>query len=156
MNRGMFTSVVLALLVSTACQQPPALPSFSPAVGNSATCQGQSADVTLSVGQTAQLQVMCTNTGTTAWTRATATEASLATCCPIGANITCSTWGVTNGRYGTQTQTSVASGAIGTFQFNLTVPAGTTSGTHYCQAALVNAANQPIAAQGLTFTVKVP
>jgi hypothetical protein len=99
---------------------------------------------------------MCTNTGTTSWVRGTATEAVLATCCPVGASVLFSTWGISGGRYATQTQTTVPSGAIATFSVNLTVPSGTARGTHTSQAALVNTSNQPIAAQVLTFTVQVP
>jgi hypothetical protein len=161
MDRKMFTTLVLALILTTACPPPPTpTPSFPPplstATGYSADCQAAAVTLTLNANQTGSFQVICTNTGTTSWVRGTATEASLATCCPVGANVSFSTWGVSGGRYATQSTSAVAPGSIGTFSFNVTVPSGTARGTYMSDGALVNGNNQPISAQILTFTVSVP
>jgi|SRR4051812_29855746 len=148
---------LLALaLVGTACPPAPAPPpSLSPAVGYGATCVGQSAVLSLGPGQTGSVQSTCTNTGTSTWTRGTATEASLVPCCPVGGSAPFPAWTTNVPRF-PQGTNAVAPGANGTFTFNFTVPAGTPSGTYTSYGALVNAANQPIAAQVLTFTVQVP
>ena len=99
---------------------------------------------------------MCANTGTITWVRGTAAEASLATCCPVGSTVTFSTWGVSGGRYATQSASSVAPGATATFSFSVTVPSGIARGAYTSLGALVNANNQPISAQVLTFTVNIP
>ena len=135
-----------------------------PPVGYSATCVGQSANLDLARGQTGTFQVFCTNTGTTAWTAGTATEASLAGCCPAGANATFLTWGIPPlpspstpcNRYAVQSQSSVPPGAIGSFAFSVTVPVGTAAGTYTSDAVLVKAGCAPISTQVLTFTIRVP
>jgi len=154
----MFTTLVLALIVTTACPPPPppTPPSLSPATGYSADCPAAPVTLTLNANQAGTFQVMCTNTGTTPWVRGSATEASLATCCPVGANVTFSTWGVSGGRYATQNTSAVTPGAIITLSFNVTVPSGTSRGTYTSYGALVNVNNQPISAQVLTFSVNVP
>ena len=153
----MFTIPVLALVVTTGCPPPPPTPpSLSPATGYSADCPPTTVTLTLNANQTGTFQIMCTNTGTTSWVRGSATEASLVTCCPVGTNVTFSTWGISGGRYATQNTSAVTPGAIITLSFNVTVPAGTARGTYVSYGALVNGSNQPISAQVLTFTVNVP
>ena len=110
---------------------------------------------TLNAGQTGSLQVVCTNTGTNTWTRGTPAEASLVACCPVGGSAPFPAWAGNSVRV-PQTATTVAPGSNGFFVFNITVPSGTPSGTYTSYAALVNASNQPIAAQVLTLTVNVP
>lgn len=148
--------LVVALLIACAPQPaaPTPLPSLSPAPGYGATCVGQTVVQDLSAGQTGSVAVMCTNTGTSAWTRGTATEAALVACCPVGGSAPFPAWATGGARYA-QTQSSVAPSATGTFAFSLVVPAGTPPGTYTSYAALVNAASQPIATQVLTFTVHV-
>ena len=160
MDRRLFTLLILAVVVMTACPPPsptPSLPppSLSPATGYGAGCAGQSATLTLSAGQAGIYQVFCTNTGTTTWARGTPTEAALVACCPIGGGVPFPAWAGNIARY-PQTASAVAPGANGTFAFNITVPSGTPAGTYTSYAALVNGNNQPIAAQVLSFTVVVP
>jgi hypothetical protein len=97
---------------------------------------------------------MCTNTGTTTWTRGTGTEAALVPCCPVGGNAPFPGWASSVARY-PQIQIAIGPGSVGTFSFNITVPSGTPGGTYTSYAALVNGSNQPISAQVLTFTVRV-
>jgi len=155
----MFAVLALALLVTTACPPPPSPPtpppSLSPAGGFGANCGGQSATLTLNAGQTGSFQVMCTNTGTIAWTRGTPTEASLVPCCPVGGSAPFPGWASNSARY-PQSASAVTPSSIGTFSFNITVPSGIPSGTYTSYGALVNASNQPISAQVLIFTVSVP
>ena len=153
---------MLALIVG--CSPPPPSPTLPPPpLGSSATCVGQSVDLTLAVGKSGSFQVFCTNTGTTTWTGGTATEASLAGCCPAGTNATFLSWGVplpspspACARYAAQSQSSVSPGANGAFAFTVTVPTGIAAGTYTSDAVLVNASCAPIATQTLTFTVHVP
>lgn len=158
MDRRLFAVLVLALIVATACSPtqsiPTPPPSLSPATGYSANCAGESATLSLNAGQTGSFQRMCANTGTTTWTRGTATEAALVPCCPVGGSVPFPAWGANSTRY-PQSAIAVAPGAVGTFLFNITVPSGTPAGTYTSYAALVNGNNQPISAQVLTFTVTV-
>ena len=112
--------------------------------------------LTLNRGQTGSFQATCTNTGSITWVRGTPTEVSLATCCPVGANATFTAWGISGGRYATQSTSAVAPGAAGTFVFSVTVPTGTASGTYTSYGILVNASGQPISADILAFAVTVP
>src|SRR5436190_18222187 len=144
MPRGIY-AVILGLVVGCNGGPTPSPSLPLPPVGYSASCAGQSVNLDLAAGQTGSFQVSCTNTGTTTWTSGTATEASLATCCPAGASATFTflSWGPlpspspSCSRYAVQGQTSVAPGANGSFAFSVTVPAGTAAGTYTSDAVLV-------------------
>ena len=147
-----------------------------PPAGYQADCNiAQSAIVDLRPGQTGQFSVFCANTGSNSWTRGTATEASLVTCCPPFANVTFSTWiggggglpslpipslplpsGSSSNRYATQTQATVTPGSNASFIFNLTVPPSTPSGLYWSYGVVVNGSGQSISRQAVTIIVNVP
>jgi hypothetical protein len=105
----------------------------------------ESAFVNIAPGQTQSFQVIFVNTGTTTWTRGTATQVDLAAC--LEDKVTCnaqdaseapwnSGW-ISAVRYATTTQTSVAPGSFATFSYNITAPANAAAGTYRFNGDLV-------------------
>lgn len=106
---------------------------------------GESAFLTLNAGQSGTFTVFFQNTGTTAWARGTSSQVDLAACKED--KVTCdsqdaseapfaSGW-LSTTRYATHTQTTVAPGSIGTFTYNVAVPASQAAGTYRFNGALV-------------------
>ena len=116
---------------------------------------GQSANLNVVRGSSYSFLVFAENTGTTTWTKGTATQLDLANCCPVAPspNATWSNGWISDSHYTTSSQTSVAPGAVGTFAFNITVPANATAGTYTFDFDLVLAStNETIHPEGLSFT----
>ena len=136
------SAAALALsMVSYAMPANAAVPGFDSAYA------GESAFLTLNPGQAGTFTVFFANTGTNAWTKGTATQVDLAAC--LEDKVTCNQQDASEApfnpatggwlsatRYATTTQTAVAPGAIGTFTYNVSVPA-TATGLHRFNGALV-------------------
>ncbi len=142
MRRIISAISVLALafsLVASATSANAAVPGYDSAYA------GESAFLNLAPGQTGTFTVFFANTGSTSWVRGTASQVDLAAC--LENKTTCNAQDASEApfnsgwlsavRYTTHTQTTVAPGQIGTFTYNVTVPAGTTSGTYRFNGALV-------------------
>jgi hypothetical protein len=122
-----------------------AVPAAAAVAGYDSAYAGESAFVALAQGQSNTFQVFFANTGTTTWTRGTGTQVDLAAC--LADKMTCnaqdaseaawnSGW-LSSTRYATTTQTSVATGAVATFAYTVTAPAGATAGTYRFNGDLV-------------------
>lgn len=96
---------------------------------------GESAFLALTPGATGTFTVFFQNTGSTTWVRGTSTQVDLFAC--LDDKVTCDvvpeeaafnpgTW-VSATRYATQTQASVATGALGTFTYSVLVPTTATT-----------------------------
>jgi hypothetical protein len=130
-----------ALALSMVAQAVPA----AAVTGYDSAYSGESAFLTLNPGQSGTFTVFFANTSqNTTWTKGTATQVDLAAC--LEDKVTCdqqdaseapynSGW-LSATRYATTTQTSVAPGQIGTFTYNVAVPA-TGSGLHRFNGDLV-------------------
>jgi len=106
----------------------------------------ESAFLNFTPGQTQSFQVIFVNTGTTTWTRGTASQVDLAAC--LDDKTTCnsqdsaeaawnnSQW-ISAVRYATTTQTSVAPGSFATFSYNVTAPTTAAAGTYRFNGDLV-------------------
>jgi len=134
-----------ALALSLVAQATPAAAAVA---GYDSAYAGESAFLTLNRGETGTFTVFFANTGTTTWLRGGTTQVDLAAClenkttcnqqdaseAPFNSGWTSAT------RYATSTQTSVAPGSIGTFTYNVKVPAAAAAGTYRFNGALVHAA----------------
>jgi hypothetical protein len=110
---------------------------------------GETSFLALSRGATGNFQVFFLNTGTTSWTRGTATEVVLSVCVdtPAPQFFRCNVlspyadWATnwTSPRiYAAPTQSSVASGSLATFSYNVTVPADAPPGDYYFRGELIH------------------
>lgn len=99
---------------------------------------GESAFLALTPGATGTFTVFFQNTGSTTWVRGTSTQVDLFAC--LDDKVTCDvvpeeaafnpgTW-VSATRYATQTQASVATGALGTFTYSVLVPTTATTAVY--------------------------
>jgi IPT/TIG domain-containing protein len=105
----------------------------------------ESAFVNINPGQTQNFQVFFINAGTTTWTRGTSTQVDLAAC--LEDKVTCNAqdaneaaWNtnwLSANRYATTSNTSVAPGAVATFSYNVTAPAGAPNGIYRFNGDLV-------------------
>ncbi len=133
------TALALSMMVALAA------PARAAVTGYDSAYAGESAFLTLSPGQSGSFTVFFLNTGTTTWTKGTATQVDLAAC--LDDKVTCnaqdaSEAGYNSGwlsatRYATTTQTSVSPGQVATFTYNVAVPAGEASALHHFNGALV-------------------
>ena len=126
---------------------------------------GESAFLTLQPGTSGTFTVFFQNTGTTAWTKGTASQVDLAAC--LEDKVTCnaqdaseapfnSGW-LSTTRYASHTQTTVSPGSIGTFTYNVMVPASQAAGTYRFNGALVlSATGADIHNEGYYQDVTVP
>src|SRR3954464_4069120 len=113
--------------------------------GYDSSYAGESAFVALAAGQSNEFQVFFANTGSTTWTVGTGTEVDLAAC--MSDKVTCNaqdasdaTWNTgwkSATRYATSTQSSVAPGAVATFKYTVTAPAGVAAGEYDFNGDLV-------------------
>ena len=137
-----FSSAALALsLVASA------VPANAAVAGYDSAYAGESAFLTLSPGASGTFTVFFLNTGTTTWTKGTSTQVDLAAC--LEDKTTCNAQDATEApfnsgwlsatRYASTTQTSVAPGQVGTFSYNVAVPATQAAGTYRFNGALVKA-----------------
>ena len=126
---------------------------------------GESAFLSLTPGQSGSFTVFFANTGTTSWTKGSASQVDLAAC--LDDKVTCNSQDATEApfnsgwlsatRYATHSQTTVAPGGIGTFTYNVAVPAGTAAGTYRFNGALVlSATGADIRNEGYYQDVTVP
>jgi hypothetical protein len=116
---------------------------------------GESAFINVERGGTYEFQVFASNTGTTTWTKGTATQLDLAYCCPVAAspNASWRSGWISDSHYATSTQSSVPPGSVGTFRFAITVPASASPGTYEFAFDLVLAStNEPIHPEGMSET----
>jgi hypothetical protein len=106
---------------------------------------GESAFVNITPGQTQNFQVFFANTGTTSWTKGSATQVDLAAC--LEDKVTCnqleaskagwnSGW-LSTTRYASTTQTVTPPGSLGTFSYNIMAPVGTAAGIYRFNGDLV-------------------
>ena len=160
------TVLTLALLAS---QMPSYLiPSIAEVVPPTAAAQGgfegafagESANVVLLPGQSQNFQVLFANTGTTTWVRGTATQVNLAVCAGGACNVSSPNAAWNNGwlspqAYAAQTQASVAPGAVASFSYNVTAPAGGAPGEYRFEGELTNGANV-FTQSGYAQTVRLP
>src|SRR5687767_3356356 len=137
------TAVSLAFsLVAMATPANAAVPGYDSAYA------GESAFLNLNQGQTGTFTVFFANTGSTSWVRGTSTQVDLAAC--LEDKVTCNAQDASEApfnsgwlsatRYATTTQTTVSPGQIGTFTYNVMVPATQASGTYRFNGAVVLAA----------------
>lgn len=110
---------------------------------------GESAFLSLRRGDTGNFQVFFVNLGTTSWTRGSATEVALGICVdtPAPQRFRCNVlspyadWALnwTSPRiYATTTQVTLAPGGIGTFTYNVKVPADAALGEYYFRGELIH------------------
>src|SRR5437868_980393 len=134
------TAVALSLSMLAMAVPAAAVASYDSAYAS------ESAFVNIAPGQTQSFQVIFVNTGTTTWTRGTATQVDLAAC--LDDKTTCNsqdaaeaTWNnsqwMSAVRYATTTQTSVAPGSFATFSYNVTAPSNVAAGTYRFNGDLV-------------------
>ena len=134
------TVAALALsLVASATQANAAVAGYDSAYA------GESAFLNLQPGQSGTFTVFFANTGSTSWVRGSGSQVDLAAC--LENKTTCNAQDATEApfnsgwlsatRYTTQTQTTVAPGQIGTFTYNVAVPAGQAAGNYRFNGALV-------------------
>jgi len=123
--------------------------------GYDSAYSGESAFVDLAPGQSNDFQVFFANVGTTTWSKGTSSQVDLAACkgdkttCNAGPdasdaafNPTAISSTATNGwlsttRYASQTQSTVAPGAVATFKYTVTAPATAAAGLYLFNGALV-------------------
>src|SRR5687767_2216948 len=125
-----------------------ATPANAAVPGYDSAYAGESAFLNLNQGQTGTFTVFFANTGSTSWVRGTSTQVDLAAC--LEDKVTCNAQDASEApfnsgwlsatRYATTTQTTVAPGQIGTFTYNVMVPATQASGTYRFNSAVVLAA----------------
>jgi hypothetical protein len=120
----------------------PSIDSSSPfaATGFAAVFAGRSLDLTLRPGQIGTFTLFFANVGTEAWEKATDRQCELVVADPPG-HRTPFEWvrdSVPPSRYAAQTQSRIAPGQIGTFTFNVSVPADAAPGNYrfYSRAAV--------------------
>lgn len=119
---------------------------------------GESSFLTITAGQTGSFTVFFTNTGTTTWTKGTATQVDLAAC--LSDQTICDareprleafdpgSW-PRSGRYAVQNQSAVAPGSTGTFTYSVRVPAGQAPGRYRFNGDLVvSASGQKVHPEG--------
>jgi hypothetical protein len=144
MNRYGLVIVILVLVIT-------ATPAAAAPAGFDAAFAGETAFLTLHRGDTGQMVVFFTNTGTTSWVGTTATEVVLSVCVdtPSPQNFRCNVlspyadfalnW--TSPRiYATATQPAVAAGGMATFTYGIKVPMDAALGDHYFRGELVHRA----------------
>lgn len=142
MRRIISAITVLALalsLVATTTQANAVVAGYDSAYA------GESAFLSLAPGQSGSFTVFFANTGTTSWVAGSASQVDLAAC--KDDKVTCDQQDATEApfnsgwrsatRYATHSQSTVAPGGIGTFTYNVMVPAGTAAGTYRFNGALV-------------------
>src|SRR5688500_11684740 len=122
-----------------------ATPANAAVPGYDSAYAGESAFLNLNQGQTGTFTVFFANTGSTSWVRGTSTQVDLAAC--LEDKVTCNAQDASEApfnsgwlsatRYATTTQTTVAPGQIGTFTYNVMVPATQASGTYRFNGAVV-------------------
>lgn len=106
---------------------------------------GESAFLNLTPGQSGTFTVFFANTGSTSWVKGSASQVDLAAC--LVDKVTCnqqeasdapfnSGW-LSATRYATHAQSTVAPGGIGTFSYDVKVPAGQAAATYRFNGALV-------------------
>jgi len=136
-------------LATCALLLAPALTLRADAVeGYDSAYAGESSFVTLSPGDSNDFQVFFQNTGTSTWVVGTATQVDLAAC--RDDKVTCdvaptnATWNpggtaawVSNTRYATHAQSSVAKAGVATFKYTVKVPANATAATYRFNGELV-------------------
>ncbi|MBA2768570.1 MAG: hypothetical protein H0U35_05470 [Sporichthyaceae bacterium] len=154
------TAVALALsFVASATTVNAAVPGYDSAYA------GESAFLTLNPGQSGTFTAFFANTGTTSWVRGTASQVDLAACLEnkTSCNLQDASEAPFNSgwlsavRYTTHTQTTVAPGQIGTFTYNVAVPAAQAPGTYRFNGALVlSATGADIHNEGYYQDVTVP
>lgn len=130
----------------------PSIPAIDPAapfVGTqfAAAFAGRSIDLTLLPGQSATFTLFYANVGTQTWERGTGSQCDLMVADPPG-HRTPFEWvdgSLGPSAYATHTQTHVRPGSIGTFTFNVSVPAGATPGNYrfYSRPAIAGAGIVP-------------
>jgi hypothetical protein len=138
------------------------------AAGFDSAYAGESAFLTLNPGQAGTFTVFFANTGTTAWTKGTATQVDLAAC--LEDKVTCNqqdageapfnppspnSW-LSATRYTTHTQTTVAPGAIGTFTYNVQVPSTATGLHRFNGATVVSTTGADVHNEGYYQDVNIP
>jgi hypothetical protein len=173
MRKFVVSLAAASLALSMLAQAIPA----AAVTGYDSSYAGESAFVQLAAGQSNEFQVFFANTGSTTWTVGTGTQVDLAAC--LADKVTCNaqdasdaTWNTgwrSATRYATSTQSSVAPGAVATFKYTVTAPAGVAAGEYdfngdlvlastgekihpegYYQAATVGAAGGAAAITSLT------
>lgn len=119
---------------------------------------GESAFLSLAPGKQGTFSVFFVNTGAQAWVKGTTTQVDLAACLddkttcdrqdPAEARFDPGTWAGTT-RYATQSQQSVSNGQIGTFSYDVKVPADQMPGTlRFNGDLVVRALGVPIHPEG--------
>jgi len=141
MRKFLVSITAASLALSLLAQATPALA----VSGYDSAYAGESAFVALAPGQSNEFQVFFANTGSTTWTVGTSTEVDLAAC--LSDKVTCNAQDTSDAawnagwksatRYATSTQTSVAPGAVATFKYTVTAPAGVTAGEYDFNGDLV-------------------
>ena len=141
MRKFVVSLAAASLALSMLAQAIPA----AAVTGYDSSYAGESAFVALAQGQSNEFQVFFANTGSTTWTVGTGTEVDLAAC--MSDKVTCNaqdpsdaTWNTgwkSATRYATSTQSSVAPGAVATFKYTVTAPAGVTAGEYDFNGDLV-------------------
>lgn len=161
--RRIITAISGAALALSLVAQ--AVPANAAVAGYDSSYAGESAFLTLTQGSSGTFTVFFLNTGATAWTRGTSTQVDLAAC--LGDKTTCNAQDATEApfnsgwlsatKYATSTQTSVAPGQVGTFSYNVAVPAAQAAGTYRFNGALLKAdTNEDIRNEGYYQDVTVP
>lgn len=136
-------SLAFSLVAATAT------PANAAVAGYDSAYAGESAFLNIPQGQAGTFTVFFANTGSTSWVKSTSTQVDLAAC--LEDKVTCNTqdaseapfnsgW-LSTSRYATTTQTTVAPGQIGTFTYNVAVPAAQAAATYRFNGALVLAAS---------------
>lgn len=142
-----------------------ATPANAAVAGYDSAYAGESAFLTLSSGQSGTFTVFFANTGATSWVKGSASQIDLAAC--LEDKVTCNSQDTSEAafnsgwlsatRYATHTQSTVAPGQIGTFTYNVAVPAGTAGGTYRFNGALVlSSSGADIRNEGYYQDVTVP
>ncbi|MGH2500023.1 MAG: hypothetical protein ACRDF0_08055 [Candidatus Limnocylindria bacterium] len=139
--RGLVSTVLAGALASTLLTASPA----AAVTGFDSAYAGESAFVTLRPGESNTFQVFFQNRGTLTWTRGTATQVDLAAC--RADKVTCNAQDATelpwndgwlsDARYATHTQLSVAPGQIAAFAYGVRAPLNAAPGTYRFNGDLV-------------------
>lgn len=149
--RRIVTAITAASLALSLTALALPAPAAAAVTGFDSSYAGESAFLTLAPGASGTFTVFFANTGTTTWAKGTSTQVDLAAC--LEDKVTCNAQDASEAsfnpatggwlsatRYATTTQTSVAPGQIGTFTYNVQVPADGT-GLHHFNGAVVLASS---------------
>jgi len=141
--RRIVTAITAAALAFSLVAQ--ATPASAAVTGYDSSYSGESAFLSLDQGDTGSFTVFFANTGTTTWASGTSTQVDLAACTED--KVTCDAQDSSDAdfndgwlsatRYATTTQSAVAPGQIGTFTYNVMVPADAAADTYRFNGALV-------------------